>query len=275
MIRTSLLLGVLLAGAALPAAAQDPIRPGQTVQGELAPGDPRLDDDTHYDVWRFEAQPGHVYQVTLRSDAFDAFLAVGSRGAECTQCEMDDDGAGGTDAQTEYRARTDGTVEIRVNSLSAGETGRYTLELQDLGEGEPEFIPTAYPLENGPPVNGRLSDGDPRAEDESFYDLYVYQGRAGEAVTISLSSEAFDAYLVVGRVVNGVFQVLESNDDGPVGTDSFLRMTLPEDGEYLIRANTLSEGESGAYTIRLTAADSFRRPSPKPGQPPREPGLRF
>lgn len=254
MTRTSLLFAVLLAGAAVPAAAQNDIRPGQTVQGELAPGDPTLDDDTHYDVWRFRAQAGHRYQVTLRSDAFDAYLAVGIRGGSgCEGCATDDDGAGGTDAQTEFRAPRDGTFEIRANSLSAGETGRYTLELRDLGEGEAEApAVAAIPLESGPRVNGELTESDAQAEDESYYDLYVYRGRAGEAVTISLSSEAFDAFLSVGQVVNGVFQVLESNDDGPAGTDSLLRMTLPEDGEYLIRANTLMGGETGAYTIRLT-----------------------
>jgi hypothetical protein len=254
MIRTSLLLSVLLAGVAVPAAAQNSIRPGQTVQGELSSADPLLEDDTHYDVWRFRSEAGHVYQVTLRSDAFDAFLAVGSRaGGACDGCQADDDGAGGTDSRAEFRAPADGMFEIRANSLSAGETGGYTLELQDLGEGEQEAADVAaVPLENGPPVNGELTENDAQAEDESFYDLYVYRGRAGEAVTISLSSEAFDAFLSVGQVVNGEFQVLESNDDGPAGTDSLLRMTLPEDGEYLIRANSLMGGETGAYTIRLT-----------------------
>lgn len=252
MIRTTLLVGALLAGAAVPAAAQNDIRPGQMVQGDLAPGDPVLDDDTHYDVWRFRGQAGHVYQVTLRSRDFDAFLAVGSRGAECTMCEMDDDGAGGTDARAEYSARTDGTVEIRVNSLSAGETGRYTLELRDVGEDGAQPMPAALPLEIGPAVAGELAEGDAVAENATFYDLYVYQGRAGETVTIRLDSNAFDAYLAIGRAENGEFRLLDSNDDGPDGTNSVLRVTLPDDGEYLVRANALMGGETGAYTLRLT-----------------------
>lgn len=260
MIRTSLLLGVLLAGAALPAAAQNSIRPGQTVQGELSSADPVLEDDTHFDVWRFQGQAGHVYRATLRSDDFDAYLAVGSRAEGCDDCESDDDGAGGTDSQVEFRAPSDGMFEIRANSLMAGETGAYTVELQDLGQGEMEpeeesSMPsdaTAIPIDSGPAVQGELTEGDAQAEDESFYDLYVYRGRGGAAITISLSSEDFDAFLVVGQDVDGVFQVLETNDDGPAGTDSFLRITLPDDGAYLIRANTLSAGETGAYTIRLT-----------------------
>lgn len=258
MIRTSLLLGVLLAGTAVPAAAQGDIRPGQSARGELSSADPMLDDDTHYDVWRFRGQAGHVYAVTLRSDDFDAYLAVGSSaGASCDDCETDDDGGGDTDSRVEFRAPSSGGYEIRANSLSGGETGAYTLELEDLGEGggdgaDMEADVAATPIQAGPAVQGELSDDDAQAEDESFYDLYVYRGRAGEAITISMSSEDFDAYLAVGRMVDGELEVLESNDDGPAGTDSFIRVTLPEDGEYLIRANSLSGGETGAYTLRLT-----------------------
>lgn len=259
MIRTSLLLGVL-AAAAVPAAAQGTIRPGQSVQGELSSADPVLDDDTHYDVWRFRGQAGHAYAVTLRSDDFDAYLAVGSTGGPgCDDCETDDDGGGGTDSRVEFRARSGGEYEIRANSLSGGETGRYTLELEDLGEGggdepEPDMEAdvAATPIQAGPAVRGELTEDDPIAADDSFYDLYVYRGRAGEAITISLSSEDFDTYLAVGRVMDGEIEELETNDDGPSGTDSFIRVTLPEDGEYLIRANSLSGGETGAYTLRLT-----------------------
>ena len=269
MIRTSLLLGVLLAGTALPAAAQGTIRPGQTVRGELSSSDPMLDDDTHYDIWRFRGQAGHVYGVTLRSDDFDAYLAVGSTaGGECEDCESDDDEGGGTDSRVEFRADADGTYEIRANSLMGGETGAYTVELEDLGEGEEaeEAEETGYvdeedaeeievsvtPIRAGPAVQGELTEDDAQADDDSYYDLYVYRGRAGEAVTISLSSEDFDTYLVVGRLLDGEIEEMESNDDGPAGTDSFLRITLPEDGEYVIRANSLTGGETGAYTLRVT-----------------------
>jgi hypothetical protein len=256
MIRTSLLLGALLAGTALPAAAQGTIRPGQTVRGELSSTDPVLADDTHYDTWRFRGQTGHVYAVTLRSDDFDAYLAVGTRvGGDCEDCESDDDGAGDTNSRVEFRAGN-GTYEIRANSLVGGETGAYTLTLEDLGEGEEEPRPdgdaSITPIRPGPAVQGELTEDDAQAEDDSYYDLYVYQGHAGEDVTISLSSQDFDTFLVVGRIVAGEFEALDTNDDGPAGTDSFLRLTLPADGDYVIRANSLSGGETGAYTLRIT-----------------------
>lgn len=254
MIRTSLLLGVLLAATALPAAAQGTIRPGQTVRGELAPGDPVLDDDTHYDIWRFRGEAGHVYGITLRSDDFDAYLAVGAgAGGACDACESDDDGGGGTDSRVEFHAGGSGTYEIRANSLMPGETGAYTVELEDLGEhAQQDESDAAIPIRVGATVQGELTEDDAQAADDSYYDLYVFQGRGGEAVTIDLSSDAFDTYMAVGRIVDGEFEALESNDDGPDGTDSQIRVTLPEDGDYVIRANSLSGGETGAYTLRLT-----------------------
>lgn len=256
MIRTSLLLGVLLAGTALPAAAQGTIRPGQTVRGDLSSSDPVLDDNTHYDIWRFRGEAGHVYGVTLRSEDFDAYLAVGpSAGGDCEECESDDDEGGGTDSRVEFHAGGNGTYEIRANSLMEGETGAYTVELEDLGQaqGPAQALDGSFtPIRAGAVIEGELTDDDSQADDDSYYDLYVYQGRAGETVSISLSSDEFDTYLVVGRIVDGAFEALESNDDGEDSTNSLIRITLPEDGDYVIRANSLIGDETGAYILRVT-----------------------
>jgi hypothetical protein len=274
------LSAALLACVAVPAVAQGTIRPGQTVRGELAASDGTLDDGSFFDVWRFRAQAGHVYAVTLRSDAFDAFLSVGSSaGPDCEDCEADDDGAGGTDSEVLIRASANGMLEIRANSLMAEETGAYTLALEDRGENaqideededeyagvdeEPvadvgdemeamEIVGTPTPVRLDRAAQGELGEDDAQAADDSFYDLFSYRGRAGETITITLRSEDFDAFLSVGRRVDGRFEVMESNDDGEEGTDSELTITLPEAGEYLIRANSLFPEETGAYTLQIT-----------------------
>lgn len=257
MIRTSLILAALLAGAAVPAAAQGNIRPGQTVRGELSTSDPTLADDSYHDIWRFRAEAGHTYAVTLRSDDFDAYLAVGSSaGDDCEECETDDDGAGGTDSRVEFRADASGTYEIRANALSADETGDYTLELQDLGQVQqaPAEEVSATPIRLGQRVQGELTGDDPAADDGSYYDLYSFQGRAGQTITITLRSDDFDAFLTIGMLDGGEYAELDGNDDGPDGTDSELTITLSETGEYLIHANSLNEGETGAYTLQITGS---------------------
>ena len=39
-----------------------------------------------------------------------------------------------------------------------------------------------------------------------------------------------------------------------MGTDSFLELTLPEAGEYVIRATTFGSGSTGRYTLRVETA---------------------
>lgn len=261
MIRSTLILAAVVAGA-VPAAAQSSIRPGQRVDGQLAASDPTLDDGSHYDTWRFRGEAGHVYAVTLQSNDFDAFLAVGSTADnDCDDCEVDDDGAGGTDARVEFRADASGTYEIRANSLGEGETGSYTLQLEDEGEGaaaddddaqQSVDDADATPIRLDESVDGELTEDDATAADDSYYDLYSFRGRAGQTVTITMRSDDFDTYLSIGTLQDGEYSQLESNDDGDDGTNSELTITLPESGEYLIRANSLVGGETGDYTLEIT-----------------------
>ncbi|HEX2094059.1 MAG TPA: hypothetical protein VHG28_16775 [Longimicrobiaceae bacterium] len=71
---------------------------------------------------------------------------------------------------------------------------------------------------------------------------------------ITLRSGDFDAYLAVGRMEKGGFVSVETDDDGGGGTDAQVVLTLADDGEYVFRANTLSGGETGAYTISVESA---------------------
>lgn len=108
-----------------------PIRPGGTASGTIALTDAALDDGSYYDLYSFRAEPGRGYTITLRSDDFDAYLAVGTmEGGEMQAIETDDDGAGGTDARVTLAPDAAVDVVVQVNTLSAGETGAYTLEVE-------------------------------------------------------------------------------------------------------------------------------------------------
>ena len=91
------------------------------------------------------------------------------------------------------------------------------------------------------------------APDDSFYDEWTFTGRAGDRVVITLRSGDFDAYMSFGRQ-GDEWDALESDDDSGGGTDARLEVTLPANGIYVIRANTLSSGETGAYTLILERA---------------------
>lgn len=270
MYRALHLVALLLLVAA-PAAAQDVIRPGQRVTGQLTDADPALDDGSHYDVWRFAAEANHRYRVTLRSDDFDAYLSVGSSALpECEDCATDDDGAGGTDARVEFTGPADGTFEIRANSLEGGRTGDYELTLEDEGvvgeehDAHEDAAEMGTPITLGAPVAGTLARGDRKVEN-SYSDTWTYQGREGETIVVTLRSEDFDAYLNLGEFDGGECTDMDADDNGGGGTDSRIRVELPSDGAFHIHVSAVGQGETGAYTLQVEQATD--RESGAPAMP--------
>jgi len=239
--------------------AQAVLRPGTTARGELGAGDLKLDDDTYADLWRFTGSAGQSARVTMRSGNFDTYLVVGyfDEAGNFKTLASDDDGAGGTDSRVSLRLNRDGEFVARANTLNKGETGAYTLDLElateppAAGGGRGATYPE---IAVGQVARGALQAGDEVLADESFADTYRFTGAAGQRLVISLKSEAFDAYLSVGRSDQGRFVELESDDDGGDGTDAQLELSLPVTGEYLVRANTLMDGESGAYVLQIRQA---------------------
>jgi hypothetical protein len=269
MFRTPILAAGAALALSLPLHAQTPsIRVGQTVNGELTARDPKLEDDSHYDLYTFRGRRGERVTFTLRSRAFDAYLAFGRMaGGKFDSIRTDDDGAGGTDARVSVTLDADGEYAVRANSLAQDQTGAYTLSAEAGGAEAPPRAatptPVPAPIAMGQTVNGTLSQSDARMDDDSYYDLYRFTARAGERVEVVLRSGAFDAYLAVGRMQNGEFESMKTDDDGAGNQDARVRMTLPSTGEYVIRANSLSEGETGAYTLTLGRAPALP-PAPAP-----------
>src|SRR5205085_8239129 len=101
----------------------------------------------------------------------------------------------------------------------------------------------------GQSVSGRLASGDfVRSDDDSYADGYFYQGRAGEQITVTLRSSAFDSWLVVDDPT-GPLQ--EHDDDSAGGNDAQVTLTLPHAGRYLIIANSIGARATGAYTLTV------------------------
>lgn len=245
------------AGASL---AQSRIEPGGLINGMLSKSDPTLDDDSHFDCYVVQTQAGQVYRVELRSEAFDAYLAVGP-GNDCVSWQnsrSDDDSGGDTDSQLEFTG-DGGPWGLRANSLSEGETGAYTIAIsasasasQSMGGTGEAGSAAVAALLMGRTRSGDLAAGDQMADDNSYFDCFVFTGAGGHRVTIEMRAPAFDAYVALynGGTCSGDY--IGSDDDGGGGTDSRLTTTLPADGVYSVRANSLSAGSTGAYSITLS-----------------------
>jgi opacity protein-like surface antigen len=227
------------------------IRVGQTVSGSLAETDAVLDDDSFYDTWTVSAGQGQRLLIELKADSFDTFLSVGKlEGGEFNALQTDDDGGEGTNSRVRLTLDEGGEYIIRANSLGAGLTGTYTLSVTERPAAAAAATPR--PITAGQDVAGSLEDTDAAMDDESFYDYWTFQGRAGEKIRITMKSEDFDTFLAFGRLNGAEFTEIASNDDGgDDGTNSQVEVTLPENGTYVIRTNSLSGGNTGAYTVRV------------------------
>jgi len=113
-------------------------------------------------------------------------------------------------------------------------------------------------LSPGQKMRGTLSATDPKLDDDSHYRCYRMQTQAGQRYRVELTSDDFDAYLAVGKGAScAEMEPAETDDDGAGGTNA--RVDFTGDGQtWWVRANTLSEGETGLFII----STELRAPPP-------------
>ena len=249
---------ILLAATALiatPAAAQDrgqlgtPLSAGRTISGALTASDPTLSDQTHYDCYSVLTSPGQRIRIDHTSGAFDPYLIAG--GGSCTamtDARHDDDGGDGLNARLVLEG--DGGLQyIYANSVEAGATGAYQIRASLAGP-----APALTRLNVGQTISGTLSASDPTLPDNSHFDCFSVQTRAGQRLQIDQSSSDFDSYLSAGSgSCEGLTRAVR-DDDGGGGLNS--RVMYDGDGSVLfIQANSVGAGATGAYQLRVSMAD--------------------
>jgi hypothetical protein len=239
---TSLLAGVC--------AAQTPIRLDQTVSGTITSASPKADDGTPYDLYLYQGKAGERLRITMTSDAFDAYLAVGAVAAPACQegCVTNDDGGGGTNAAMTVTVPAGGDLQIRANTIGASDTGAYSLAV--VAAPAPARV-TLRPVTLNRSMTGALGERSPRGDDDLPFDVWSVKGRAGQAVTIRLNADAFDPMVAFGSWSDGQFlQALSDDDSGP-GSNARLQATLDERGEGAVKVVGYSADSSGDYTLAV------------------------
>jgi hypothetical protein len=234
----------------------------QTRTGALAAGDQTLRDGEYADGYTIEGQPGQHVRIDVSSSEFDTYLIL--NGPSGFHQENDDvEGAAGHSI-IEADLTEAGAYTVIVTSYAAGETGRYELRME-LGEARPtgDERRDVRAIALGQSVSGELAEGDGKLETEEFRDIYVFDGTAGESITVELTSEAFDTY--VGLVLPSG-EAIENDDFEGSASRSRVDLTLRESGRYRIVATSYAAGETGAYRLSLArGTSSGAGPSPAAG----------
>jgi len=206
--------------------------------GVLDTNDSSLSDGEYFDEFSFEAKAGQLASIELRSSEFDTYLLSGAPDGE--QLENDDLGSDQSRSSLTWRIEDSGTYDIYVTSYEAGETGRYSLDIQVL-----DAIPPLDMRERG-----ELSASDTTLESGEFYDTFSFLAEPGDRIRVDLNSNEFDTYLIV---VPPTGEQIE-NDDADSASHSSLDFAASETGRYVVYATSYSEGETGDYLLTIAAA---------------------
>jgi hypothetical protein len=93
-------------------------------------------------------------------------------------------------------------------------------------------------------------------------DWYTFHGTAGTSVTITMDSSAFDSHLYLYRApgipsagdARSTYTQIAEDDDGGVGLNSQIVLTLPATGYYVVAAESISGASDtlGDYTLGIT-----------------------
>lgn len=244
-----------------------PLQVGRPVEARLDVDSVFPRDGDVVDEWSVYATAGQRLQVTARSPAFDTYLMVGRmRDGQWEPLNYNDD-TDGTDSRLVLEVPETGEYLVRVRPYDVfpDSVAPYSLLVEPVGAIQALVVesaaprrarPETRPVRWGEPMRGSLDESDAAAEDGSPYDAWTFNATAGQRITITLRSEAFDAYLSVGRDFEGRWVELSSNDDiaGESTTDARVVMIAPDTGPYTIRANTFPGAPPGPYSLTVERA---------------------
>src|ERR1044072_1632570 len=105
------------------------------------------------------------------------------------------------------------------------------------------------PIRVGQSVTGRLVQTDQKFADGSRYKMYAFVGNRGDTVAVDLTSDDFDANLLVADASGNS---LARNDDGGDRCNARLTFVPPATGDYSDDDNSSAQAELGEYKLALT-----------------------
>ena len=105
---------------------------------------------------------------------------------------------------------------------------------------------------NGPAISGQLTNQSRvMPTDNSFFDLYSFEGKAGQQITIEMKSQEIDPYLIL---LGPGEREIAQDDNGAGNKNARITVRLPADGTYTLLANSNEARQLGAYTLELKAS---------------------
>jgi hypothetical protein len=100
-------------------------------------------------------------------------------------------------------------------------------------------------------IQGKLDrSSDVLPSDNSYFNAYTFEGKAGQQVAIEMNSSEFQPYVIL--LSPDGENLAQGNSNGSSNTK--LVTSLPADGIYTVLANASQAGQTGNYNLRLAKA---------------------
>ena len=232
---------------------------GQTTAGTLTTDAPAFADGSHYRAYPFTGRGGDTITADVESVDFDANVILTD--GHGNRLSGNDDSGGDCNARLTYVLPHDGPYRIYVNSSATAEIGPYSLALRrGGGVALPDSTCRGFGRVTGlarigQTIEGTLTNDDPIfSGDSSHFQRWVVPVTRGRAFTVDLTSQAFDAYLIL---THGPGDKVLENDDGGDGCNARIVYTPPDDRPLRIIVNTAHKHETGAFVLRISAGPTI------------------
>jgi len=221
-----------------------------TLDGSLSKKDQTLPNGEFMDTYPITLEAGDRVIIDMRSRKVDTYLVLRSPSGE--NFENDDLDGDRDHSQIELIAEESGVYLIIATSAMPREKGKYSVRaaVDSSGRGQvasasgPEIVPIAP----GERTTGTLGPGDYTLPNGEWADLYVTTAQAGQLVTVDMTSDDADTYVVL-RSPSG--ETIDNDDWEGSSSRSRIEHFAEESGEWQVFATTYREGQGGAYVLSV------------------------
>lgn len=216
---------------------------GNPIQATLGNNDNTLPDGSYYKAYQFQGQAGQSVVIEMRGTGLDPYLVLFD--ANGRKIAEDDDGGGGKNARIAITLPSTGKYTLYANSYEVGDAGSFTL----LGRISNNFT-AAETIGDRPIIlqkNGILdSNSRVLARDGSLFEIFSFNGQAGQVIQVDLISRDFHPYLVL---LSPNSQFLKENNGLPSRKSASVIVELPYTGTYKAIVNAYDRKGKGEYQL--------------------------
>lgn len=218
---------------------------GATASGTLSSTDCLLNNGILIDYYEFALTTQSGVAIAMNSTSFDTWIDLYD--GQGNPVGADDDGGVGTNSLLRAILPT-GQYIVGANSFSPGQTGPYTVQVQqpgiELGDCEVAWVT------KGVAVPQQLTTASCPAPDGTVLaaDHLLIVLDQGQSLTVNLTSAAFASRVVIYNG-NGFFQTA-ANATGP-GAAASVAFTAPAFDVYVVQLGAVGGATGGAYQVTL------------------------